>query len=97
MNKGGWTGLLLRIRFHADQLRLAGYAVLLEVFVLMGDVTVFLAFPELIVFALLGGLAVVFRKRLSAWVMRTPVLLTAVLVLFSVCLYMQDFGWIQPY
>lgn len=88
---------LLRIRLNAGKFRLAGYAVLTEAFVLIGDVTVLLAFPELIALALFGGLAVLFRKRLAAWVRRTPAVLTPVLVLFSVCLYMQDFGWIQPY
>mgnify|MGYP004566668849 FL=1 len=93
--------LFLTMQLYIGRFRLFGYALLIEACVGIGDVTIFLAFPELFVYALLLSLAIIIWKKcrpyLAQIILKKSVLLTPTLWLFSCAIFLNHFIWFQPY
>ncbi|WP_146549744.1 hypothetical protein [Rummeliibacillus suwonensis] len=89
------------IQLHWTKLMLVGFGVLIEAFLAIGDVTIFMAFPESFIPALIIGLLFVLKDKLKPVIYKEIIqnrfALTIVLFSFSITLYLNFFEWIQPF
>ena len=93
--------LLFNLQLHAGKFRLLGYAVLLDALLAIGDITVYLALPELFIGILLTSILMVVVRRygpvLYLIILKRRALLTTVLTVYSCIIFMHYFIWIAPY
>lgn len=93
--------LLFNLQLHAGKFRLLGYAVFLDALLAIGDITVYLALPELFIGILLTSIFMVVVRRyapvLYKIILKRRTMLTTVLTVYSCIIFMHYFIWIAPY
>lgn len=93
--------ILFNLQLHAGKFRLLGYAVLLDALLAIGDITVYLALPEIFIGILLTSILMVVVKRYAPVfykiMLKRRALLTTLLAVYSCIIFMHYFIWIAPY
>lgn len=81
------------IQLYAGKLHLLGYAFLIEICIGIGDMTFFLAFPQLFIYAFIASALIVLWKKGSPYITQFLLskrwFLTPALSILSFCLVLQ--------
>lgn len=88
---------ILNLRYTTLHLSTFGFLLLVEIIMGIGDFTIFLIFPEFLIYIILIQLVSILWKRIKPILMKNQFVLTFVLCSFSVLIWLSYFEWIQPF
>lgn len=89
------------MKFYANKFQLFTYAILIEAMIGLGDIALFLAFPEVFLYVLVASAIYIIYKRTNSKLYKLftqkKILLNYMTIISSYSIFLNCFIWNNPY